>query len=131
MTERISSIGSIGISLVLLIIAMAHLLTDVVRLALEVAPPPGINNAAPAPARFVEPEMPRPPPPAPEQPEQPAGPAASWASAPPRAKPTRRMPVHRMFDPLPADFSINQAPWCRACRPRDPRRHQRRHRDEW
>ena len=45
MTERI------GISLVLLIVAMAHLLTDVVRLALEVAPRPGINAPTPVPAR--------------------------------------------------------------------------------
>lgn len=124
MTERI------GISLVLLIVAMAHLVTDVVRLALEVAPRPGINNAAPVPARSGVLEMPRPPP-SREQPEQLAGAAASWAFAPPRATPTKRTPANQMFNRLPLDFSINQPPWCLACRPRDPRRHQRRHRSEW
>jgi hypothetical protein len=35
---------------------------------------------------------------------------------------------------LPMDFSINQPPWCPACRHRDPprhERHERRYRDEW
>jgi hypothetical protein len=32
---------------------------------------------------------------------------------------------------LPSDFSINQPPWCPACRHRDPPRHERRHQDEW
>ena len=124
MTERL------GIGLVLLVIALAHLVTDVVRLALEVSPRPGFNDPAPAPRRSVEPEMPRPPPSL-EPPEQPTGPTASWAFDPPRAMPTKRTPANRMFNRLPLDFSINQPPWCRACRPRDPRRHQRRHRDEW
>jgi hypothetical protein len=124
MTERI------GISLILLVIAAAHLVTDVVRLALEVAPRPSFNDAGPVPTRSVEQEMPRPPP-SREQPEQPAGPTASWAFEPPRATPTKRTPANRMFNRLPLDFSINQPPWCLACRPRDPRRHQRRHRNEW
>jgi len=124
MTERI------GISMVLLIIAMAHLLTDVVRLVLEVSPRPGINALTPVPARSGVQEMPRPPPGL-EQPKQLAGAAASWALAPPRAMPTKRTPANRMFNRLPLDFSINQPPWCLACRPRDPRRHQRRHRDAW
>jgi hypothetical protein len=29
------------------------------------------------------------------------------------------------------DFSINQPPWCPACRHRDPRRHEGSHRYEW
>ncbi len=29
------------------------------------------------------------------------------------------------------DFSINQPPWCPACRHHDPPRHERRHQDEW
>src|SRR6266481_6550594 len=124
MTERI------GISLVLLLIAMAQLATDVARLILEASPRPSINDFAPAPRRSGEQEMPRPPP-SREQPEQLAGPTASWAFDPPRAMPTNRTQANRMFNPLPLDFSINQPPWCRACRPRDPRRHQRRHRDEW
>jgi hypothetical protein len=32
---------------------------------------------------------------------------------------------------LPSDFSINQPPWCPACRHHDPPRHERRHRYEW
>jgi len=68
MTERI------GISLVLLLIAMAQLATDVARLVLEASPRPSINDPAPAPRRSGEQEMPRPPP-SREQPEQPAGPA--------------------------------------------------------
>ena len=129
MTERI------GISLVLLLIAMAQLATDVARLILEASPRPSINEPAPAPRRSVEPEMPRPPPSL-EQPEQPAGPTASWALDPPRAMPTNRMPTkrtpaNRMFNQLPSDFSINQPPRCPACRHHDPPRHERRHQDEW
>ena len=124
MTERL------GIGLVLLVIALAHLVTDVVRLALEVSPRPGINDPAPVPTRSIEPEMPRPPP-GREQPEQLAGPTASWAFEPPRAPPTKRTPPNRMFNRLPLDFSINQPPWCPACQHHDPPRHQSRHRDEW
>jgi len=120
----------IGISLALLLIAMAQLATDVARLILEASPRPSINEPAPAPRRSSEQEMPRPPPSL-EPPEQPAGPTASWAFDPPRAMPTKRTPANRMFNPLPSDFSINRQPWCLACRPRDTRRHQRRHRDEW
>jgi len=119
MTERI------GIGLILLVIAVAHLVTDVVRLALEVTPRPGINDAVPVPTRSVEPEMPRPPP-SREAPERRSDATAHWALAPPRA-----MPANRTFYRLPLDFSINQPPWCPACRHRDPRRHERRHRDEW
>jgi hypothetical protein len=124
MTERI------GISLVLLLIAMAQLATDVARLILEASPRPSINEPAPAPRRSVEPEMPRPPPIL-EPPEQPAGLTASWAFEPPRAPPTKRTSANRMFNRLPMDYSINQPPWCLACRHRDPRRHQRWHLDEW
>ena len=45
MTERI------GLSLVLLLIAMAQLATDVARLALEASSRPSINEPAPAPAQ--------------------------------------------------------------------------------
>jgi hypothetical protein len=119
MTERL------GIGLVLLVIALAHLVTDVVRLALEVSPRPGINNAAPVPTRSVEPEMPRPPPIL-EQREQRSGEVAHWAFERPRA-----MAANRTFYPLPSDFSINQPPWCPAYRHRYPPRYERRHRDEW
>ena len=104
MTERL------GIGLVLLVIAVAHLATDVVRLALEVSPRPGINDPAPVPTRFVEQEMPRPPP-SREQPEQLSGAVAHWAFDHPRAT-----PADRTFYRLPLDFSINQPPWCLACR---------------
>lgn len=123
MTERI------GLSLVLLLIAMAQLATDVARLALEASSRPSINEPAPAPAQPGVQEMPRPPPNH-EQPEQLAGPTASWAFDP-RATPTRRPPANRTFNRLPLDFSINQPPWCPACRHRDPPRPERRHRDEW
>ena len=119
MTERI------GISLVLLVIAVAHLVTDVVRLALEVSPRPGIYDPVPVPTRSGEQEMPRPPP-SREQPEQQAGATADWAF-----DHRRETPANRTFHRLPLDFSINQPPWCPACRPRDPRRHERRHRNEW
>ena len=118
MTERI------GIGLVLLVIAVAHLVTDVVRLALEVSPRPGINDAAPVPTRSVEPEMPRPPPSL-EQPEQRSGAVAHWAFEHPRA-----MPANRTFHRLPLDFSINQPPWCPACRHRDRGVHWRAMADE-
>src|SRR3984893_14485306 len=83
MTERI------GISLVLLIIAAAHLVTDVVRLA---SPRPGINDPAPIPTRSVEPEMPRPPP-IREQPAQRSGAVAHWAYEHPRAMPANRTSI--------------------------------------
>ena len=119
MTERL------GIGLVLLVIALAHLVTDVVRLALEVSPRPGIIDPAPVPTRSIEPEMPRPPPIL-ERPEQRSGAVAHWAFDRPRA-----IRDSRTFYPLPSDFSINQPPWCPACRHRYPPRYERRHRDEW
>jgi hypothetical protein len=118
MTERI------GISLVLLLVAVAHLVTDVVRLALEVPPRPSIN-LAPIPTRSGVLEMPRPPPSG-EPPVQQPGAAADWAFDSLRA-----IPANRTFHRLPSDFSVNQPPWCPACRHRDPPRHERRHRDEW
>ena len=124
MTERI------GIGLVLLLIAMAQLATDVARLALEASARPSINEPAPAPAQPGVQEMPRPPP-SREQPEQLAGATASWAFAPLHATPTKRTPANRMFNPLPLDFSINQPPWCFACRHHDPSRPERWHRDKW
>jgi hypothetical protein len=123
-TERI------GISLVLLLIAMAQLATDVARLVLEAAPRLSINDPAPVPRWSGEQEMPRPPP-SREQPEQLAGATASWAFDPPRAMPTTRTPPNRTFKRLPSDFSINQPPWCLACRHRDPPQAERWHRDQW
>jgi hypothetical protein len=119
MTERV------GIGLILLVIAVAHLVTDLVRLALEVAPRPGVYEAAPAPTRSGEQEMPRPPP-SREQAEQRSGAAADWAFDRRRA-----MAADRTFRRLPVDFSINQPPWCVVCRRRDPARYERRHRDDW
>jgi hypothetical protein len=116
MTERI------GISLALLVIAIAHLVTDVARLLVEVSPRPGINRPGPVPARSGEQEMPRPPP-AREQLEQQSGAAADRAFDDLRA--TSANPTFRR---LPLDFSINQPPWCPACRHRDPPRHERTHR---
>ena len=95
----------IGIGLVLLLIAMAQLATDVARLALEASSRPSINEPAPAPAQPGVQEMPRPPP--------------------------NQPPANRKFNRLPLDFSINQPPWCPACRHRDPPRPERRYRDEW
>jgi hypothetical protein len=117
MTERI------GIGLVLLVIALAHLVTDVVRLALEVSPRPGINDPAPIPTRSVEPEMPRPPPDR-GQPAQRSGAVGDWASDHPRA-----MAANRTFYRLPLDFSVNQPPWCPACR--IATRHATRRHAEW
>lgn len=118
MTERI------GIGLVLLVIAVAHLVTDVVRLAIEVSPRPGIYDPAPVPTRSGEPEMPRPP--SREPPEQPSGATTDWT-----LDHRHVVPANRTFQQLPLDFSINQPPWCPACRHRDPPRNERRHRDEW
>src|SRR5260370_35953822 len=98
MTERL------GIGLVLLVIELAPLVPDAVRLALEVSPRPSINDPVPVPTRSVEPEMPRPPP-IREQPEQRSGAVAHWAFDRPRA-----MPANRTFYPLPSDFSLNQPP---------------------
>jgi hypothetical protein len=116
MTERI------GISLALLVIAIAHLVTDVARLLVEASPRPGINRPGPVPTRSGEQEMPRPPP-AGEQPEQQSGAAADWAFDDLRA-----MSANPTFRRLPPDFSINEPPWCPACRHRDPPRHERTHR---
>lgn len=110
----------IGISLILLVVAVAHLVTDVVRLALEVSPRPGINDPAPVPTRSGVQEMPRPPPSG-ERPEQQPGAAADWA-----LDHFRAVPASPTFHRLPLDFSINQPPWCPACRHRDPSRHERR-----
>jgi hypothetical protein len=119
MTERI------GISLILVVIAVAQLVTDIVRLALEVAPRPAVYEAAPAPTRSGEQEMPRPPP-SREQVEEPPGAAAHW-----RIDRRSGMAADRTYRRLPVDFSINQPPWCVVCRHRDPPRYERRHRDDW
>ena len=119
MTERI------GVGFVLLVIAVVHLMTDVVRLALEVSPRPGINDPAPVPARSGVQEMPRPPP-SREPPDLRNGEAAAWA-----IDRSRAMPANRTFHRLPSDFSIDQPSWCPACRHRDPPRPERRHRDAW
>jgi hypothetical protein len=118
MTERI------GISLILLVIAVAHLMTDVVRLALDVAPRPGIDHPGPVPTRSGEREMPRAPP-SHKQPEQQSGADAEWAF-----DHFHEIPASPIVRRLPADFSINQPPWCRACRHRDPP-HERRSQYEW
>jgi hypothetical protein len=115
----------VGISLMLLVIAVAQLVTDIVRLALEVTPRPGVYEAAPAPARSGEQEMPRPPP-SREQAEQPPGAAADWAFDRRRA-----MAADRTFRRLPVDFSINQPPWCLVCRHQGPPRYEGRHRNDW
>jgi hypothetical protein len=117
MTERI------GISLILLVIAVAHLMTDVVRLALDVVPRPGIDHPGPVPTRSGEREMPRAPP-SHKQPEPQSGADAEWPYDP------RAMPASPIVRRLPPDFSINQPPWCRACRHRDPP-HGRRSQFEW
>ena len=114
----------IGISLILVVIAVAQLVTDIVRLALEVTPRPGVYEAAPAPARSGEQEMPRPPP-SREQAEQPPGAAAEALDH------RRAMAADRTFRRLPVDFSINQPPWCLACRHGDLPRYERRHRNDW
>jgi hypothetical protein len=119
MTERI------GISLILLVVAVAHLVTDVMRLALDVPPRPGISDPVPIPTPSVVQEMPRPPP-SPEQPEHRFAATADWA-----LDHRREMPANRTFHQLRLDFSINQPPWCPACRHRDPRRHEGSHRYEW
>ena len=102
MTERI------GISLILLVIAVAHLATDVVRLALEVAPRPSFNDAGPVPTRSVEQEMPRPPP-SREQPEQLAGPTASWAFDPPRANANQADASQPNVQPIAIGFQHQSA----------------------
>lgn len=117
MAERIS------IGLVMLVIAVTHLVTDVVRLALEVSPRPGINDRVPVPTRFTEQEMPRPPP---SRLDQRSGAAPDWAPHHRHA-----MPANWTFDRLPSDFSINQPPWCRACRHHEPPRQERRYPAEW
>lgn len=119
MTERI------GIGLILLVIAVAHLVTDVTRLALEVLPRPGVYDPAPAPARSGEQEMPRPPPGG-EQPGQRSAAAADRADDRSGA-----MPANRTFHRLPLNFSINQPPWCPACRRRHSPRGETRLRDAW
>jgi hypothetical protein len=109
----------------LLVVAVAHLVTDIVRLAPEATPRPAVYEAAPAPTRSSEQEMARPPP-SPEQAEQPPDVAADRTFDRRRA-----LAANRIFRRLPLDFSINQPPWCPACRHRDPPRYDRRHRNDW
>jgi len=121
MTERI------GLGFVLLVIALAHLMTDVVRLALEVLPRPAINDQTQVPTRFGEHEMARPPP------------SQQWTGSRRNSDadwpPARRNPgAHgAVFSRLPTDFSINQPPWCPACRHREAPRldWQRRRYEGW
>ena len=98
MTERI------GLSLVLLLIAMAQLATDVAWLALEASSRPSINEPAPAPAQPGVQEMPRPPP-SREQPEQPSDPIDVGRST----LLTQRQPSGRQ----PTECSTN-CPWISA-----------------
>jgi hypothetical protein len=114
MTERITS-------LLLLAVAVAHLATDVLHLAFETSPRQSIDEAVPVPARFSTPEMPRPPP-------RDAPPdTAAYGSFYDR----RTAAANRTFRRLPLDFSINQPPWCPACRHHDPPRPEWRYRDRW
>jgi hypothetical protein len=110
MTERI-------ISLLALIVAIAHLATDVLHFASEASPRRNMDERTPIPRRHDGQEMPR----APPRLIPPQAPG-DWSSEdhPP--------PTHWSFRPLPPDFSINHPPWCPACRYHDPPRTDGRYR---
>jgi hypothetical protein len=112
MTERI-------INLLLLAVAIAHLTTDALHLGFKVSSPRHIDEPVPIPARSGPQEMPRPPP----EDDPPA------AAADVRLRHTE--PAPPAFRRLPLDFSINQPPWCPACRHHDPPRFERRHQGRW
>jgi hypothetical protein len=99
MTERI-------INLLLLAVAIAHLATDVLHLGSETSPRRSINDPVPIPARSGAQEMARPPPR--------NDPPADWESHDRRTEAAKST-----FRRLPLDFSINQPPWCPACRHHD------------
>jgi hypothetical protein len=99
MTERI-------ISLLALIVAVAHLATDVLHVAFEVSPRRDMDEHIPIPPRHGR-EMPRAPP-------RIIPPPGEWRSD------SHPPPTHWSFRPLPPDFSINHPPWCPACRNHDP-----------
>jgi hypothetical protein len=102
MTERI-------INLLLLAVAVAHLATDVLHLAFEPSPRRSINEPAAVPARSGPQEMPRPLP----SEDQPG------AAADNGFHDRRSSAANWTFRRLPLDFSINQPPWCPACRHHD------------
>jgi hypothetical protein len=113
---------STRISMMVLLVGLVNIAADISRLLLE--PAPRTSIAAPLQARSVPQAAPGPMPETERREAEPwlpptvHGPPAT-VHGPPRAPP-RGPPDHRTvrpaFSKLPPDFSINQPPWCLACR---------------
>jgi hypothetical protein len=114
MTERM-------INLLLLVVAVAHFATDVLHSAFEISPQRSIDEPGPLPPRFSMQELPRPPPR-----DDPPGMAADGMF-----QDRRPAPSNGTFRRLPLDFSINQPPWCPACRHHERPRLEWKQRDAW
>jgi len=109
-------------SFVLLVIALANLATDITRLALELIPPPTLQESVPVQTRPGQPATSVQPPDARESdttqkdiaPQKAKLSDAPGARGPPRE--TRQSgPARPPFSQLRPDFSINHPPWCLAC----------------
>jgi hypothetical protein len=114
---------STRISIMVLLVGLANIAADISRLLLE--PAPRTSIAAPLQARSVPQTDPGPMPEIERRETEPSLPPTvhgppPTVHGPPRAPPPRGPPDRRTVRPafsrLPPDFSINQPPWCPACR---------------
>jgi len=118
------------LGLVLLFVAVANLATDVTRLLVEWSHPIAPHEQIPIEAHPGDHDMPRQaadasrPEPAQEKVATLVIPDARGPPRAPRAGGAARAP----FSPLPPDFSIDQPPWCPACRTQSMRRYVERRR---
>jgi hypothetical protein len=101
-----------------MLIAMANLATDVTRLMLELSTASASVESIPMQTRPSQQEPPRQPPdgqPHRRQPDTAETSGVLGARGPPR-RPREFRTARPPFSELPRDFSINQPPWCLACR---------------
>jgi hypothetical protein len=102
---------------IMLLVTIATLATDVSRLLLEFSPLATFEKATWGP-RWLDVDQET------RQGSDAPGPDGPQQSVEPRTPLNARGPPHSnlrlrrpMFSPLPIDFSVNQPPWCLACRP--------------
>ena len=98
---------------IMLLVTIATLATDVSRLLLEFSPRATLEKAMSGP-RWLGADQETP------QGSDALGPDGPQRSVEPLTPLNARGPPHSdvrpMFSPLPIDFSVNQPPWCLACR---------------
>jgi hypothetical protein len=102
----------IVLMLISMLIAMANLATDIVRLMLELSTLSATAEPIPIQTRPGRQEPPRQ---APDIRQPDTSPAETLGVLGARGPPRRPRAVRAPFSTLPADFSINHAPWCLAC----------------